>query len=94
MQPEFLGVLVERFNLNTAFFVFDDAFQTLQRGWYVVVRNRDGLFRCANLAVRHTQTFERLRAGYFVNQMAVDIQQTGAVFAFVGYVCIPDFIIE
>jgi hypothetical protein len=44
-----------------------------------VVDHGQRLFRVAHLAARHAQAFERLRAGHFMDQMAVDIEKAGAV---------------
>jgi len=62
MNAKFLGVLVERFNLNAALLVFDDTLQAFRRGRHVMVRHGDGFFWRTHLATRHAQTFKSLRA--------------------------------
>ena len=93
MHAEFLGVFIQRFDLNAALFVVD-ALGAIQSGRYVVIWHSDGLFWRAHFTARHTQTFKGLWAGHFVDQMAVDIQQAGAVFGFMGDMSVPDFVIE
>jgi hypothetical protein len=44
-----------------------------------VIDDGQRFLRRANLAVRHAQALEGLRAGDFVDEVAVDIEQRGAV---------------
>jgi hypothetical protein len=46
---------------------------------HVVVGHGDGLFGRADLAAGHAQPLEGLRAGHFVDQVAVDVQQAGSI---------------
>ena len=94
VDTKFFGVLVERSNLNTAVFGHGRGISTVQSGRNVVIRNSDGLFRSPHFATSHTQTFECLRRGHFVNEVAIDIQKTSAVFGLLDDVCVPDFVIE
>ena len=94
VDTELFGVLVERSNLNAAVFGHGRWVRTVQSGRNVVIRNSDGFFRSAHFAASHTQTFECLRRGHFVNEVAVDVQQAGAVFGLLDDVCVPDFVIE
>ena len=48
-------------------------------GRHVVIDHGERFFRRAHLAAGHAQAFERLRARHLVHEMAVDIEQTGAV---------------
>ena len=50
--------------------------------------------RTAHLAARRAQAFKRLRAGDLMHQMAVDIDQAGAVILPMDNMAVPDFIIE
>ncbi len=50
--------------------------------------------RRANLAVGHAEAFERLRAGHFMDQVAIDIEETGAIVLLVDDVVVPDLVIE
>jgi hypothetical protein len=64
------------------------------RGGHVVVGHGDGAFRRAHLAAGHAQPLERLRAGHLVDEVAVDIEQAGAVIGLVGDMGIPDLVVE
>ena len=94
VDAEILGVLVQRLDLDAAVFGHGRGIGAVQRGRHVVVRHGDGLFRRAHLAARHAQAFERLRAGHFMHQMAVDIQKAGAVVGLVDDMVVPDLVIE
>jgi hypothetical protein len=58
-----------------------------------VIGHREGKIRSAYLASSHTKTFKSLRAGDFVDQMAIDVDQAGAVVASLDDVRIPDLFI-
>src|SRR5581483_12185637 len=60
----------------------------------VVVDDRERLLRRAHLALGHTQALEGLRRGHFMDQMAVDIEQAGAVTGFVDQMVVPDFVVQ
>ena len=92
-NPEVLGVLAERFHLNARLLVLD-ALQTGRIGRDVVVRHGYSLFRCAGLAAGHAKSFEGLRAGDLVDEMAIDVEAAGAVLGFMGDVGVPDFVVE
>ncbi|OSM05107.1 hypothetical protein MAIT1_03251 [Magnetofaba australis IT-1] len=51
-------------------------------------------FRVTHAAAGQSQTLERLRAGHFVNQVAVDVNQTGPVLIGADEVGVPDLIIK
>ena len=51
---------------------------------HVVIDNGQGLFRMAHLAARQAQAFESLRARHLMDEMAVDIEQAGAVIGLDG----------
>ena len=55
-----------------------DALGAIQRR-HVVIRDRQVGAGAPRLAAGHCQSLERLRAGDFMHQVAVDIEQTGAV---------------
>src|ERR1019366_1003851 len=40
------------------------------------------------------QTFEGLRRGHLVDEMAVDIEQAGAVIGLVNQMIVPDFVVQ
>ena len=60
----------------------------------VVIDHGQRLLRRANLAPRRAQAFEGLRRGHLVDQMAVDIEQAGAVIGLVHQMVVPDFVVQ
>ncbi len=94
MHAEFARIFVQRLHLNAAFFGHLHRVVAPCGGRHVVVRHGNGLVRCVDLAPRHAQAFKGLGAGHFVHQMAVDIQQAGAIIGFVRDMGVPDFVIE
>ena len=95
VNAEILGVLVQRFDLNARFgFSISHGFSIpftragLGVVGYVVIRSPRWSFRARAPftharglppAMRRYIAFKGLRAGHFVHQMAVDIQQAGAI---------------
>ena len=59
---------------------------------HVVIGHGDGCINPARGAVGQLQPLERLRAGDFVHQVAVDIEQRGAVGLDVDDVGVPQFL--
>ena len=51
-------------------------------------------FGVTNFSPRHPQAFKCLRAGDFMHQMAVDIEQAGAIRRLMHEVAVEDFIEE
>ena len=92
-QAKFTGVGVKRIHLNAALFVFN-TFQTVQSSWHVVIGHSDSFFWSTYCATCHPQTFKGLRACDLMNQMPVNIKQTGAVIGFMRHMRVPDFVIE
>jgi hypothetical protein len=92
-DAEIGGVLGQRFNLDAAFLVLD-AVHAVRRSRHVVVDHGQRLFRVAHLAAGHAQAFEGLRAGHFVDQVAVDIEQAGAVVLPVDHMVIENLVVE
>ena len=66
------SVLCQGLDLECGFRVVDAV--AAVRGRHVVVDDGQGLARLAELTARHTQTFESLRAGYLMDQMAIDVE--------------------
>jgi len=60
----------------------------------VVVGHGERCIGAADFAAEDAQAFKRLRAGDFVDQVAVDIHQARAVVLFVDQMRFPDFIVE
>src|SRR5690606_27755026 len=79
---EFRCVHCERFELLPALLVSDwygiARFVQPRRGWQVVIRHRQRQFGPAYLAPLPPQCLESLRAGHFMDQVAVDKDQAGA----------------
>src|SRR3954453_23150563 len=46
------------------------------------------------LAAGGAQPFERLRRGHLMHEVAVDVEQTGAVGGFVDQMVVPDLVVE
>ena len=59
-----------------------------------MVDDKQGFFRRAHLAAAEPQAFERLRAGDFMNKVAVDIEKRRAVGVRFDDVFVPDFIVK
>ena len=93
VDAEILGVPVERLDLDTALLVLDPLFAVERRG-HVVVRHRDGLFRRTHGAAGHPEALEGLGARHLMDEVAIDIEQAGAVVLGIDDVGIPDLVIE
>ena len=91
-EPENLGALGQEGDLRHALRVF--LRQMAVGGLHVVVDDAQRLFRRMHLALMQQQAFERLRAGHLVHQMAVDIDETGAVRLLVHQMVVPDLVVE
>ena len=73
-DAEFARVFGKLLDLGAAFRVHDR--QRAVSGRDVVIHHGQGLVRRANLAAARAQPLEGLRAGDFVNEVAVDIKET------------------
>ena len=91
-RAKFFDVFVQSVHLQLGNRVLD-AFVPIACG-RVVVGGGNHAVDAPELAAGHFQALEGLRAGYFVHQMAVDIQQHGAVFFFAHDVAVPEFVVE
>jgi hypothetical protein len=92
-DAEIGGVLRQRLDLNAAFLVLDAEF-AVGRGRHVVVDDGQRLRRLAHRPAGHAQPFEGLRAGDLVDEMAVDIDQAGAVFLPVDDVVVKNLVVK
>ncbi len=92
LDAEVPGVLGQRPDLQRRFDILDAA--AAVGGRHVVVDHGQCLVRCAHGAVGHAQALEGLRAGHLVNQVAVDIDQRGAVRRLFDQMVVPDLVIE
>ena len=89
-QIEFLRVLFEQFDLDAGFLVLDPVGAAL--GGDVMVGDQKMGVLHPHRPVGFAKTVERLCAGDFVNDLAVDIDDAGAVILFLDQVGVPDFI--
>jgi hypothetical protein len=92
-DAEIGGVLRQRLDLDAALGILD-AFHPVRRRRHVVVDDGERLFGRVHLTVCHAQPLEGLRAGHLVNEVAVDIEQRGAVLVGVDDVVIPDLVVK
>jgi hypothetical protein len=58
-----------------------------------VVSHGKGGIGAAHRSLCHAQTLERLRTRHFMDEMAVDIKQAGAVITLVDEMAFPDFVV-
>src|SRR5690606_24965315 len=93
LDAEVVGVLRKRLDLNAAFLVLDTVL-AVRRGRNVVVNDRKRLLRLAHLAARQAEAFEGLRAGHLVDEVAVDVEQAGAVVLTIDNVIVENLVIE
>ncbi len=91
-EPEQLGVLGQILDLGGALRVRIG--QRAVGGRDVVVDHQQRLLRRAHLAARQAQPLEGLRRGHLVDEVAVDVDQAGAVRLLVHQVVFPDLVVE
>ena len=91
-DAEFLGVLGHHPHLLDAFRIGIGLGAIGGRD--VVIDHGQRLLRRVHLAAGGAQAFEGLRRGHLVDQMAVDIEQAGAVIGFVHQMVVPDLVVQ
>ena len=91
-RAEFFDVFVQSVHLQLGNGVLN-AFVPIACGRVVVGGGRHAVY-APELAICHFQALKGLRAGYFVYQMAVYIQQHRAVFFLAHDVAVPKFVVE
>ena len=91
-EAEIAGVLGERLDLGDAFRVLVGL--RAVGGRDVVIDDREGLLGVAHLAAAQAQALEGLRARHLVDEVAVDIEEAGAVRLPVDDVVVPDLVVE
>src|SRR3954447_11301598 len=91
-EPEQLGVLGEIRDLRRAFRI--RVGQVAIGGRYIVVDHAERLFRRSHLAASEAQSLECLRARYLVHEMAIDVDETGAVRLLVHQMVVPDLVVK
>ena len=89
-QAEIGGVLFQGLDLD-ARIVVDDGLVAVG-GRHVVVGHRQARLRAARLAPGQAQAIKGLGAGHLVHQVAVDIQQAGAVGVLADDVAVPNLV--
>ena len=92
VDAELARVLGERRHLQRRFRIVDAVAAVGRR--HVVVDHGEGLFRRAHLAAGHAQALEGLRARHLVHEMAVDIEEAGAVRRLMHQVLVPDLVVN
>ena len=60
----------------------------------IVIHHQQRLVRRVHFAPRQAQAFERLRARDLVNDMAIDIDQAGAVRRLLDQMIVPDLVVQ
>ncbi|MNS35536.1 hypothetical protein D3C72_676960 [compost metagenome] len=91
-DAEGVAVGVQRIDLELRDGV-GDALRTV-RGRHVVVGHGQVRADAPDRTLRQLQPLERLRAGHFMHQVAIDVEQRRAVFLDVDGVVIPEFVVE
>jgi hypothetical protein len=91
-DAEIAGVLRQRFDLQRRLGIVDALGAV--GGRHVMIDHGKRLLRRAHLATGHAQALESLRARHLVHQMAIDIDQAGAVRCLVHQMGVPDLVVE
>ena len=91
-NPERLAVIGERLHLDAGHLAGGG--DVLGGGGDVVIHGGPGQVRAAQLAVHGAQAVKCLRAGHFMHQMAVDVDEGGLPFHFPYHVGVEYFLIE
>ena len=91
-HAEVARVLLQRLDLDAAFLV-GDALAAVA-GRHVVVGDGQRGLGAPDLAAGKPQSFEGLRTGHLMHQMAVDIEDAGAILLAVDDVAVPDLVEE
>ena len=89
-HAKFSGIFFQRFDLNAAFFIGDTSRAICCRD--IMVSHRQRAVRCAHRAGGVAQTLKCLRAGNLMHQMAVDINQAGAIILAMHNMRIPNLV--
>ena len=94
-RSKFLDIGVQRGDLLFAGGVGNAVVALLPaRGGAVVIGRGDHRADAPQLAARRAQPLKCLRAGHFVHEVTVDVEDGGAVFFGVDDVLIPEFVVE
>ena len=87
------GVPGQCLDLDAAFLVLD-ALLSLGRGRHIVVDDGKRPFRMTHAAAGKAQSLEGLRAGHFVHEVAVDVEQAGAVILPVDQMVVENLVVK
>ena len=90
-HAELGDVALQRLDLDAAFLLLDAGARGRVVG-DVVVGHRDGRVRAAHLAAGQPQALEGLRAGHLVDEVAVDVEDAGAVRQPLDDMAVPDLV--
>ena len=90
LDAEVAAVLLQRLDLDPRL-LLGDALRAVG-GRHVVVGHRERRVRPAHRPAGLAQALEGLRAGHLVHQMAVDVEQAGAVLLPLDQVGVPDLV--
>ena len=91
-RTDFADIAVEGLDLLTGNRILNTHFPMI--GWRVVVGRCDDGVHAPRLAPGQLEPFEGLRAGDFVDQMTVDVDQRSAVILDVHHVARPQFFVK
>ena len=91
-DAELAGILGQSSDLDRAFGVRIG--QRTVGGGHIVVNHGQGALGMAHLAVVHPQALKGLRAGDFVHQVPVDIEERRAVLIVLDQMVVPDLVVE
>ena len=59
-----------------------------------MIDHRERFLRCVNLAAGYAQALERLRRRHFMHEVAIDVDQAGAVLGLVDQMIVPDLVVQ
>ena len=91
-DAKFLGIGGELRNLNAAFGIVD-AMRAVRRR-HIVIDHGERLLRRADTPAAQPQALEGLRARHLMHQVAVDINQTGAIRIRMDEMIVPNLIVK
>ena len=91
-DAEFIAILVQRIHLETRNRIGNAVLAV--GGRHIMVRHREVGGQAPRLAPSQTQALEGLRAGHFMQQMAIDIKQRGAIRLGVHHMGLPQFFVQ
>ena len=91
-RAELPDVRIQRFHLLARHGILYTPFPVLGRR--IVVGGGDDGIDTPRLAPRELQSFESLRAGHFMHEVAVDIEQRRSILFLVDHVAVPELVVE